>query len=267
MGKRVLTKDEENQIIYNYTILKMSQKNSGAFIKVSDKVVKRVLKENNIPIRTQGESRQKYFIKKDYFLNQTPNMAYILGLLASDGCVHGSKNLIYIELQRNDKELLEKVNKELENTRPIKDYESTKGYLNSKLWFYSKEAKDQLKEYHIIPNKTYSNDFKFPETLKEEFYIDYIRGLFDGDGSIKDTNCTPTWQIDSSSKDIIENIQQILLKYNIETKIQEKQSKNIPLYRIYCYGQKKCRKIYELLYNNAEIFMARKKEKFENLLK
>ena len=114
---------------------------------------------------------------------------------------------------------------------------------------------------------TYSNDFKFPETLKEEFYIDYIRGLFDGDGSIKDTNCTPTWQIDSSSKDIIENIQQILLKYNIETKIQEKQSKNIPLYRIYCYGQKKCRKIYELLYNNAEIFMARKKEKFENLLK
>ena len=32
MGKRVLTKDEENQIIYNYTILKMSQKNSGAFM-------------------------------------------------------------------------------------------------------------------------------------------------------------------------------------------------------------------------------------------
>ena len=194
-------------------------------------------------------------------------MAYILGLLASDGCVHSSKNLIYIELQRNDKELLEKVNKELGNTRPVKDYETTKGYLNSKLWFYSQEAKEQLKEYHIIPNKTYSNDFKFPETLKEEFYMDYIRGLFDGDGSIKDSNCSPTWQIDSSSKDIVENIQQILLKYNIETKIQEKQSKNIPLYRIYCYGQEKCQKIYELLYNNAEIFMIRKKEKFENLLK
>lgn len=268
MGKqRILTPEEEAQIIFNYNVLGMGQKQAGKFIGAKDKIVKQVLLKHNIHIRTGTEARQKYFIKENYFGAQTANMAYVLGLLASDGCVHSTKNLIYIELQRQDKELLEKVNSELGNTRPIKDYETIRGYENSKLWFYSQQAKEQLAEYHIIPNKTYSPNFKFPETLQKEYYRDYIRGLFDGDGSIKNTNHTPTWQIDSSSFDIVKNIQQYLQELGIETEITTKQSKNIPLYRIYCYGQEKCHKLFDLMYTDTELYMVRKKEKFISLLK
>lgn len=269
MGKRIeLTNEQENIIIYHYVDLQESAIKSGKAVGVSDAVVKRVLYEHNIPLRTINKPQQKFTIKKDFFKNQTKDMAYVLGLLASDGSVSASKNLIYIELQRADRELLEKVNKILENTRPVKDYETSRGYENSKIYFYSQEAKEQLKEYHIIPNKTNSTEFTFPETLRKEFWNDYIRGLFDGGGCIKDTNGTPTWEINSVSKNLIDVIQQYFLDLGIEMKIQTfSKNRNMPVYRLYCYSQEKCHKIFNILYNNTELYLNRKKQKFINLLK
>lgn len=269
MGKTILTQKQIDKIIYNYETLKMSQRNAGKEFGVGDKVTKRILQENNIHIRSHSEARQKFKIKEHYFQKQTRNMAYILGLIASDGCVASNKNLIYIELQRSDRELLEKVNEELGNTREVKDYTTSSGYENSKIYFYSQEAKQELAKYKIIPNKTYSSDFGFPNKLKKEFYIDYIRGLFDGDGCIKDSNHTPTWEINSINKEIIETIQTYFKeKYNIILKITTFiKNRKIPMYRIYCYGQDNCSKIYKILYKDTNLFLTRKKNKFIQLLK
>ena len=64
MGKSIiLTKEQEEQIIYNYTILRYGQKKSGAFIPVSDKVVKKVLLKYNIPIKSIQETNvNKFFV-------------------------------------------------------------------------------------------------------------------------------------------------------------------------------------------------------------
>jgi intein-encoded DNA endonuclease-like protein len=40
-----------------------------------------------------------------------------------------------------------------------------------------------LKQYGIVQNKTYLG-FSFPEMIPTNFYKDFIRGYFDGDGSI-----------------------------------------------------------------------------------
>ena len=106
MGKSIkLSKEQEQQIIYNYTELKMSQKKAGAFIPVSDSIVKKVLLKYNIHIRTIQETNvNKYFINHDYFKTQSNDMAYWLGILGSDGSVNKKENQIYIELQRADKE-------------------------------------------------------------------------------------------------------------------------------------------------------------------
>lgn len=269
MGKVVLTPQQEQEIIYNYTILKQSQRNAGKNIGVSYKVVQRILKEHNIYIRTPGESRRHFDINHNYFKIQTPDMAYWLGILSSDGCIASNKNLIYIELQRTDKELLEKLNNSINNEREIKDYyNNSRNYENSKLYFYSQEIKGDLATYHIIPNKTYNKDFIFPEKLQEEFYPDYIRGLFDGDGSIKDANHTPCWQIDSSSLDIIQHLYDYLNKLNIAVKIIECPKVNCIIYRLYCYGQVNLYKIYNLLYNTpSNLFLKRKKDKIISFLK
>ena len=75
--------------------------------------------------------------------------------------VHKKENFIYLELQTSDKEILERINFTIGNSRPVKDYISQRGYKNSKLYFYNKEVKEILKDYHIVPNKTYDSSFGF----------------------------------------------------------------------------------------------------------
>lgn len=56
MGKITLTQEQIDTIINTYLSGK-SQRDSGKKVGVSYKVVQRVLKENKIPVRTQGETR------------------------------------------------------------------------------------------------------------------------------------------------------------------------------------------------------------------
>lgn len=263
-----LTQSQEQRIIYNYTVLKQGQKKAGAFIPVSDHIVKQVLNKYNIPIKTLQETNvNKYYINHNFFKTQNEDMAYWLGILGSDGCVSSTENQIYIELQRCDRELLEKLNKSIENQRPIKDYETARGYENSKLYFYSKEIKNDLAQYHIIPNKTYNPEYCFPEKLNPQYIKDYIRGLFDGDGSIKQ-NTSVSWQVDTSSYDIAKKIVEFFAKNDIELQISFLSKKNITIYRVYGYTKQKVQKIYNLLYNTqSTLFLERKKEKFKELLK
>ena len=269
MGRRVeLTKEQEEQIIYNYTVLKYGQKKSGAFIPVSDKIVKRVLEKYNIKIKSLQETNvNKLFVNHNYFQTESEDMAYWIGILGSDGSVNKSENQIYIELQRSDRELLEKLNKSIENERPVKDYSTARGYDNSKLYFYSKQIKQDLALYKIIPNKTYDKNYGFPNKLNKKYYPDYIRGLFDGDGSIKKGNSI-TWQIDTNSLEIVETIKKYLLEeHHLQAEWTVIPKKNMDLYRIYMYGKEKCLKIYNIMYStNSELFLKRKKDKFIELL-
>lgn len=269
MGKSIiLTEEQEQRIIYNYTVLRYGQKRSGAFIPVGDKVVKRVLIKHNIPIKSIQETNvNKFFINHDYFKTQSEDMAYWIGILGSDGSVNREKNQVYIELQRQDRELLEKLNLTIENQRPVRDYETARGYKNSKIYFYSAEIKKDLAKYKIVPNKTYSKEYGFPFLLERQYYIDYIRGLFDGDGSIKQGSSV-IWQLDSGSLEIILEIQKFLKnEYNIETQYTICPKKNVNIYRLYCYGKEKVFKIYNLFYNTkSNLFLQRKKQKFEELL-
>lgn len=269
MGKSIiLTEEQEQQIIYNYTVLKYGQKRAGAFIPVGDSVVKRVLTKHNVHIKSIQETNvNKLYVNHNYFKTQSADMAYWLGILGSDGSVNKSENQIYIELQRKDKELLEKLNTAIENERPVKDYETSKGYENSKLFFYSKEIKKDLAEYKIIPNKTYSPEYGFPFKLDKKYYPDYIRGLFDGDGSIKLTNNTVTWQLDSGSFEIITEIKKYLEEQGIEVQYTVCPKLNMDVYRVYAYGKEKVTKIYNLLYgSDSNLFLQRKKDRMKELL-
>lgn len=267
MKKSVIEQEVVDKVIYNYTVLRQGQKTAGKEFGFSDKKVKKILQDNNIHIRTLREANQSsYKINTQFFLQESENLAYLLGLIASDGNIHSTENRIEIELQELDGELLEQIRKIIQLERPIKYYECNNGYRKSKLYFYSKEIKNRLATYNLVPQKTYSNNFDFPFNLDKKYWIDYIRGLFDGDGSIKKGNSI-TFQIDSSNLSILKTIQKFLLsEYNIETSITSEKKTNIVLYRLYCYGREKNNKLYHALYLNKELYLDRKKQKFEKLL-
>lgn len=77
---------------------------------VSEPYIRKYLKEQNIPMRSISERNMRYKRNKHYFDKiDTPNKAYILGLLFADGCNHIKHNAITLTLQAEDIDVLEKI--------------------------------------------------------------------------------------------------------------------------------------------------------------
>ena len=270
MSKTILTQEQEKEIIYKYSILGISKNKLKEEYRVSEGTIKRALIRNNIALRSiQETNKTKYEINHHFFnlKNQTADSNYILGLLASDGWVGAKDNCICIELQQEDRQILEDINQILKNSRPVKDYIRTNGFKNCKLYFFSKEIKNDLKEYDIIPNKTYQQ-LNFTKNIR--FISSFIRGFFDGDGSITSANGGIRWQLDGTSKETFLSIQVFFKEnYQIDLTLVETtdESCTIPRYRLYTYGREKCKKIFDILYEDANLKLNRKYNKFLELLK
>lgn len=234
--------------------------------------VKQVLKEANIHIRTQQESailsNKKRATKKNisYFSTQNSNMAWLLGFIASDGSIRKDENEIKIGLAITDKEILEKIKKELELETEVKEYINSKGYECCKLQWTCEQHKKDLATYNIVPAKTFI--LKPPYKLDKKYYIDYIRGYFDGDGSVNyiASNNSLRWQICSATKEILEFILNYFEEeYNIpKVNIQKREGKNTSYY--FQYSTFATKKIYSILYTPNSLYLKRKKEHFDSII-
>jgi hypothetical protein len=253
--------------------------------------IKKVLDLHNIETRTRSENKKlkdekysevigyngrKYTCNGNYFDNWSNEMAYILGFISADGCVKGS-NLV-ISLQRQDKQLLEDIGRCLKYTGFVKDSvakitKKQKSYDISTLNIISKTLTDRLKELNVIENK--SLVITMPN-IPKEFIIDYIRGYFDGNGSVgvqypksKRTE-TKTAQIRvricGGSEVFITQIRDVLHEFGLRN-VSVRKKKGKQVYDI-CYSTKDSFKIYELFYKNTNIItLQRKKEKFDEIIK
>lgn len=124
---------------------------------------------------------RKYSLNEHYFdIIDTPNKAYLLGILMTDGCVwkHKLQDSYHCKLMAVDEDLIKFLKAELNTNYPIRFNASKKAYsidLCSKIIFFS------LRNYGIIPNKTFYTIY--PQNLNG-FDRDFIRGCLDGDGFI-----------------------------------------------------------------------------------
>lgn len=260
---------QEKEIIDFYLAPNPIKKTCAKF-HIGETKLRKILNENNVHIRRPGEHCRKYEYDKDFFFKQSADLGYVLGLIAADGTIGSNDNRIEIELQEEDKEILEKIKQVIHLTRPIKIYNTQNQYIKSKLWIEDQKIKEQLVNiFHIPPRKTYEHDnFYFPkDSLNSEFWKDYIRGYFDGDGSVKDSNHTITFQIDGTNKRLIEEIRDIIKNFtNIQCQINVLQGINLPKHRIYAYGDN-AKIIFNWFYDTqSSLYMKRKKEKYYELL-
>lgn len=118
----------------------------------------------------------------DYFAEiDTPTKAYLLGLLAADGCVlnRPNWNQIYLELATKDRCLLELLRREVAPEVPIRT-RWDRGGRSCVLAFSSARLKQDLCAHGVVPQKTYS--LRWPEALPEWLEWSYVLGYFDGDG-------------------------------------------------------------------------------------
>lgn len=252
---------------------------SGQKFGLSAENVKYILKKNDVPIRkfleaTKISNSHRAYNKDEYFFStETRDMAWLLGFLAADGNISKKSNNIKLTLSAKDEEVLLKIKKTVQIENPIKYYTTNGGYDIVELRWSSKRHRQDLAKYSIIPNKTFK--LNPPYQLNKMFWIDYIRGYFDGDGSInliKNSNNRGKgnlrWQICSVNKNFLQWIVDYLFEeFQIPKVNIQKQSKNRknPIY-YFQYSSKATKAIYNILYTDSKMFLLRKKNHFEEIL-
>lgn len=277
-GPTPYTKKQEQIVLDCYVNQKRGLNYCKAQAKVSLATLNQILKDNGIKKRTYAEaaveSNQNRALhkNKEYFSVQSPNMAWIVGFLAADGYVSKKRNEISIGLSSVDREILERIQKEIEIENPIHDFTSRQGFDYSELTWTCKEHRDELKKYHIVPQKTFI--LEPPFELDKKYWLDYVRGYFDGDGSVnfievngKKHYTALRWQVCSATPSVLEFILDVLESYGIpKVNIQEQMREKSTLYCIQ-YSTNSTKKIYEILYSTSStLYLARKKQHFEEII-
>ena len=127
---------------------------------------------------------RKYTVNDNYNF-ETHNGAWLLGFIAADGYLpntRGAANRVIITLARQDENVLELIKQEIGYSGPLYQFDATGGYPSSSLSFTSSLIRRAIEGYGIGNNKTF-NLLSIPN-LPEELIMDFIRGFFDGDGSL-----------------------------------------------------------------------------------
>lgn len=270
MKKIIFSSEEVKEIIYLYTVQNISMSKIGKQFNVNHSVIRKILKENNIEIYDNNRYKSKS-INENYFEKiDNQNKAYILGYIYADGCLTKGNNLSF-SCCFDNLESLQIIKNELQSEHKIcKDINHSSycpGATYYKLSIVNQKIYNDLIQLGVEPRKTFSCSFPDISKVPEEFVRHFIRGYFDGNGSIfcySKTNA-PMIGFTSGSKDILEGIKIYLSNY-IGTKAQILSYKDRKAFDYKIGGRKQIEKIYHYFYDDAFLFLGRKKEKFEKIL-
>jgi hypothetical protein len=140
---------------------------------------------------------RKYTLNEEFFSTWSPNMAYMLGFIAADGCLYKRPDYpntytLAVHLNSKDRHILESFSKMTGSNRPISIIAASKGTnKNGKTYNRGEQSRfvinsiqiaNDLMRLHIHPRKSWTAEW--PTDYPEEFMHHYVRGFFDGDGSI-----------------------------------------------------------------------------------
>jgi len=246
---------------YSYQkIAKMYKCSKSHIMKLlKDKVISR----NNFEKGKVKTCNEHYFDDID-----SDDKAYWLGFIFGDGFIYDQKigehsGILCISLSSEDIGHLYKFRNTINSSHTIHTYDNSKGYSNGKLSrikINSNHLIDSLKKYGMVANKT--NIIGEPKLLNEKYYIPFLRGFFDADGSImfwKENNSL-YWSISICKTPGLLKFVEKILKYNwlwTQRKKDNDQCKTITLNR-----RKETTDCLHELYDNASVYLDRKYERY-----
>lgn len=230
--------------------------------------------------------KKKYNVDDFYFENiDTQDKAYILGLFYADGCNYENNNTIKIDLQEEDEELLLKIKNALQYTGELKYYEQPDKYFPETDKYYKCKSQirlciisyflsKDLADKGCVNNKTYILTFPNENILPLELQRHFIRGYFDGDGSLScwiDNKNTGHKKFNLNfcgTSDIIRSISNIFAnKFNCYPSIVDRYpDRNNNNLQFSIDGNRKINEILDWLYKDANIYMERKYNKYLELI-
>lgn len=205
-----------------------------------------------------------YFDKLD-----SPVKAYILGLFYSDGYASTEKNTSVIALQDQDKYILERIREEIHLNKELVFRKRKKLHHkdNFAIEIYSKQFAQTLHNLGCFERKSLILKWPHPNIVPDKYIWHFIRGCFDGDGSIyKMSGDNKKGRLEFSligAPDFITGFHKFLYSVGIKNEIKTRViTKAIS---VKSSRQINIKAIYELMYKDCgEWFLTRKKEVFDN---
>lgn len=265
----VFSEKQEKEIIDMYTNQNMSTVKIGKEFNCGHKVIAKVLERYGIP-RT-GVGNRKYSLNEHYFdVIDTPNKAYILGFLYADGCNFPKKQTISMSLEEKDKEILEKIRLEIGSDKKLEFIEQSKrkdkdnDYHYNDCWrllMFSSHMCSILSNHGMVPAK--SLILEFPKHLDKSLLSHFIRGYYDGDGSLYFHKANrgrdqATITITSTENFCIDCLNIIRENTGIGGNIYDASSHNGITKVLTIGGNQQAIKFFDWLYKDAELYMKRK---------
>lgn len=232
---------------------------------IRKKNIAEFLKSKNVFIKGQYAGSRKHAINKYYFdVIDCEEKAYFLGLLYADGSNRLNRGEVSLTLQNEDLYLLERLNEIMNPTRPVFTIKNSSNNKINRMYINSKYISNRLNMLGVFENKSFK--IIYPNFLEPELYRHFIRGYFDGDGCISVNNNGKAQIQIIGTESFLSSIMKIFNnKCNtnfVKLGLNHKNIKN-NIRTLSYTGNNNAIKIYHYLYDDTQIFMIRKKNKFE----
>ena len=258
----------EKEILENYINKELSYKEIAKIFNVNEKTIKINAKKYGLTSKIGSQGARKHKFNERYFENiDSEEKAYWLGFIAADGCVYKNKQSyrLQINLKGSDIDHLKKFQKAICSDYKITEKKVGKAQSNTcQLKINSTKMCNDLIKNNIIERKSIIFE---PPILNKNLMSHFIRGYFDGDGWItsykrKDSNGYRNEVGIIGGKKALNYFIDFLPKGFSKYE----KYKDDKIIQISGSSIKTISETYNYLYENATIFLDRKKNVFENIM-
>lgn len=241
--------------------------------------VNNYLRKEGVELRSNKENSRKYIINREDFFEKidSEEKAYWLGFMAADGYLTNPRPeshqgwRVGISLGLIDKDHLIKFKECIDTSYPVNIYEVKGGFKigvkYARILMASNKMATDLISNGVTPNKSLNISFPKEEFVPQNLQRHFIRGYFDGDGTLTATKSKYGLMYEfkiTSTDDILNNINSILFENNLTHKkaaLRKRNPDDVVSYLGYG-GNNQVEKIMDYLYEDASIFMERKFNKY-----
>lgn len=268
-NEKELTLEEKEKIIkYYYDNPNVKVKEIGQHFKLTKRAMGKLFKEFNI-----SSQRKNRYTLNEHFFDSIDNelKAYLLGYLFADGFVGDEEyNNIVFSQKKDDMEAVELFKESIEYTGELRIFEPGKAsFKNSQdhvvVNFSSEHMANKLRNYGLLKKESYKSLPKIDNNLLRHF----VRGFFDGDGSITLTKSHYKDKVYySGALDIIvnKNLVDFFLNLFSDIHFTIDQSKTDYMVYLKCHSKKGVKFFYDYFYKDSKYFLSRKKRKFDEII-
>lgn len=239
------TDEQVAYIIDKYVNENYPLKKLGKEFGCSYGTIRNLLNKHHIKSRgnKQGYPRNEFYFNKI----DTPEKAYWLGFLYADGCVKTNTN--EISMQITDKEHCEKFKQAIGAINHKITIIDDKRFQNAKTIYgiaiRDKQLHSDLEKWGCVPQKSTKIE-KIPN-IPRDYVSHFIRGYFDGDGSLHYLKGTNNFRISFvGTKEFLADIQK-----EIQTNVSiSRHSENS--YMVQIAGRRQVERILNYIYQKSE---------------